>query len=250
MEDYLLSREELIAESGVSAEQLAELEKAKLFSPAGRTASGTHVYSREDLAELPKIQVLLEVGYSFAEIRKIRKKVGIPNVGKKKAHKKVTYLTVGELAEKAQVSPRTIKYWEEKGIFEAQTRSEGGFRLYPQGFVLFCRLIKDLQNFGYRLEEIRKVADMFRDFYLISQDITHFPKGSALTRLSAMDEKVNELKARMSELKSGIKRWEQYTSEKQKEIHRLMAKLKKSDGKSKKEKAAPAADMTAVPEKS
>ena len=41
-----------------------------------------------------------------------------------------SYLTVGNLADKIGVSPRTIKHWEDKGIIEPDMRSDGGFRLY------------------------------------------------------------------------------------------------------------------------
>ena len=138
------------------------------------------------------------------------------------------YLTVGELAQRADVSARTVKHWEEKGIFEAEMRTEGGFRLYPEVFVLYCQLIKDLQNFGYRLEEIKQVADMFRRFHELSVRADAVTLDEAEPQLALMREKIEELKARMDELKAGVRRWEQYTSEKGKEIGRLLGLLKKS----------------------
>ncbi len=241
MDNNLFSQEEMLEKTGVSQKQLREFEKAGLFSPAGKTGGDTPVYDRENLTELPKIVALVDLGYSFAEIKRITKKVGLPRTARRKSQRNVPYLTVGELARNAEVSARTIKYWEEKEIFSPHTRSEGGFRLYPEQYILFCKLIKDLQNFGYRLEEIREVADMFREFYTISLDLHHFSMNETRGKLERMKTKIAELKSRMNGLKSGIKRWEQYTIEKSREIerflgHLLKEKRKKETVKKKKQK--------------
>ena len=139
----------------------------------------------------------------------------------------MTYITVGELAQRAGVSPRTIKYWEEKGIFQAETRTEGGFRLYPEIYVLFCDLVRDLQNFGYKLEEIKDVADMFRRFYAVSRNPEDFSADEVLEDLTRMQEAIDALKKRMELLKAGIRRWEAYAAEKSAEIRRLSLLFRK-----------------------
>ena len=113
-----------------------------------------------------------------ARSEKIIKKVGLPAAAgdtKKKPADKTNYLTVGNLAEKLDVSPRTIKHWEEKGIIEADLRSQGGFRLYRDYYILLCNLIKDLQLFGYSLDEIKKVSDYFRTFIGIRDNPDELP---------------------------------------------------------------------------
>jgi DNA-binding transcriptional MerR regulator len=239
-EDYF-SREKLLERTGIPAERLDALERAGCFEPAGRTGGSTPVYDAESLREIPKLNALIELGYSLEEIRKIRRKVGLPSAGARRAGRKVPYLTVGELAQRADVSARTIKHWEEKGIFEAELRTEGGFRLYPEVFVLYCRLIKDLQNFGYRLEEIKEVADMFRRFHALSARTGAEPPRDAEPQLALMAEKIEELKERMDELKAGIRRWERYTAEKGKEIGRLLGTLKKSARKKQRAGSRPSA---------
>ena len=227
MVQVIFSRNELIQRTGVSEEQLDALERAGVFQPAGKTGGETPVYDQESLHEIPKILALLEVGYSHEEVRRILKKVGLPRSRRRKARRTVPFLTVGELAQRADLSTRTIKHWEEKGIFEAESRTDGGFRLYPEIYVLFCHLIKDLQNFGYKLEEIKEVADMFRDFHRISQDLDTFGQEVAEAKLKRMLERIGELRRRTADLKSGIKRWEEYASEKSKEIDRLLGQIRK-----------------------
>ena len=39
------------------------------------------------------------------------------------------YLQIGEAAERAQLTQRTLRYYEEKGLLHPPTRMDGGFRL-------------------------------------------------------------------------------------------------------------------------
>jgi len=40
------------------------------------------------------------------------------------------YLQIGEAADRAQLTQRTLRYYEEKGLLKTPTRMDGGFRLY------------------------------------------------------------------------------------------------------------------------
>src|ERR671929_1310388 len=64
---------------------------------------------------------------------------------------------VGEVAERLGVSPRTIKYYEELGLVEPETRSPGGFRLYGEEDVLRLERILRMKGMGYSLAAIREL---------------------------------------------------------------------------------------------
>ena len=40
------------------------------------------------------------------------------------------FLQIGEAADRAQLTQRTLRYYEEKGLLHSPTRMDGGFRLY------------------------------------------------------------------------------------------------------------------------
>ena len=64
---------------------------------------------------------------------------------------------VGEVAERLGVSPRTIKYYEELGLVEPETRSAGGFRLYGEEDVRRLERILRMKGIGYSLAAIREL---------------------------------------------------------------------------------------------
>ncbi|MGZ5480166.1 MAG: helix-turn-helix domain-containing protein, partial [Candidatus Aminicenantales bacterium] len=137
------------------------------------------------------------------------------------------FLTVGNLAERSGVSPRTIKHWEDKGIIEPDMRTEGGFRLYSEAYVFLCQLIRDLQLFGYTLEEIKAISDDVRTLVAIEAGTDAFPEAEVEKRLAALLEAIQALFDKMKLLEEGIERWKDLLKKKRKDILALQARNKK-----------------------
>lgn len=64
--------------------------------------------------------------------------------------------TAGELARWAGVSPRTIRFYEEKDILQPRERSAEGYRLYDDSAILRLQEILMLKYVGLSLEEIQQ----------------------------------------------------------------------------------------------
>ena len=64
---------------------------------------------------------------------------------------------VGEVAERLEVSPRTVKYYEELGLVEPEERSKGGFRLYGEREMERLERILKMKSMGYSLAAIREL---------------------------------------------------------------------------------------------
>lgn len=64
-------------------------------------------------------------------------------------------MQIGDLAAKAGVTPRTIRYYEELGIVEPEERSTGGFRLYSEAQLRRLQIVQSLKELGFGLEHIR-----------------------------------------------------------------------------------------------
>ncbi len=64
-------------------------------------------------------------------------------------------MKIGELAEKAGVTPRTIRYYEELNLIKPSKYSEKGFRLYSESTLDRLNFIKDLKDLEFTLDEIK-----------------------------------------------------------------------------------------------
>jgi DNA-binding transcriptional MerR regulator len=237
MNKDVLTLQDLAAGAGIPAERVAEWTKAKLLKPDGYGENKAPLFSAAGLEQVLLVQRLADLGYGTEAILKIVKKVGLPHDGhgRKKAAGKDRYLTVGNLAERSGVSPRTIKHWEDKGIIVPDMRTEGGFRLYSGSYVFLCQLIRDLQLFGYSLEEVRAVSDDVRTLLAIEADPEAYPEAEVEKRLAAMLEAIRDLGDKMKLLEEGIERWRDLLKKKKKDIVALQARNRKR-GKAAKEK--------------
>ncbi|MFH1571599.1 MAG: MerR family transcriptional regulator, partial [Gemmatimonadota bacterium] len=66
-------------------------------------------------------------------------------------------MQIGDLAERAGVSTRTIRYYEELGIIDPEERSNGGFRRYSEDQLRRLEIIQGLKALGFELEHIREL---------------------------------------------------------------------------------------------
>jgi DNA-binding transcriptional MerR regulator len=70
------------------------------------------------------------------------------------------YLQIGEAADRAQLTQRTLRYYEEKGLLKPPTRMDGGFRLYSAEDIERIDRIKELRDLlGFSLAEIKEMVE-------------------------------------------------------------------------------------------
>ena len=69
-------------------------------------------------------------------------------------------MQIGDLAERAGVSTRTIRYYEELGIIEPVARTNGGFRRYCEDQLRRLQIIQGFKALGFELEQVRRLFSM------------------------------------------------------------------------------------------
>ena len=70
------------------------------------------------------------------------------------------YLQIGEAADQAGLTQRTLRYYEEKGLLPPPTRMEGGFRLYTPEDMERIERVKQLRDLlGFSLADIKEMLD-------------------------------------------------------------------------------------------
>lgn len=70
------------------------------------------------------------------------------------------FLQIGEAAERASLTQRTLRYYEEKGLLNPPTRMDGGFRLYsPEDMERIDRIRQLKELLGFSLAEIKEMLE-------------------------------------------------------------------------------------------
>ncbi len=114
-------------------------------------------------------------------------------------------MRIGEFAEQAGVTPRTIRYYEGLGLLGPNEREGHGFRYYTEAELTRLKKIDALKQLGLSLEEIGEVLPLYCDD----------PTGVRGKRrvleilrrqLSETDEKIETLQQLRSDLQLNISR--------------------------------------------
>lgn len=69
-------------------------------------------------------------------------------------------LTIGKVAERARVTADSIRYYEREGLIKPVRKSESGYRLYTDEAVRRIAFIKQAQECGFSLAEIRELLEL------------------------------------------------------------------------------------------
>jgi MerR family copper efflux transcriptional regulator len=77
--------------------------------------------------------------------------------------KRRTLYRIGELAQKAGVTARTIRYYEELGILSPPSRPQARHRRYSEKDLLHLRRVQQLKDYGLSLGEIREIFALSRE---------------------------------------------------------------------------------------
>ncbi|MCK7624300.1 MerR family transcriptional regulator [Streptomyces sp. RS10V-4] len=102
-------------------------------------------------------------------------------------------MRIGELAERAGVSTRTLRYYESRGLLPAR-RAVNGYRVYGDEDLRLVAQIRTLQDFGFGLDETRPFVECLRAGH---------PHGdSCPASLDGYRRKIAELDALIGQLQS------------------------------------------------
>jgi DNA-binding transcriptional MerR regulator len=71
-------------------------------------------------------------------------------------------MRIGELAERAGTTTRTLRYYESLGLLPPADRAGNGYRSYDEEHLRLLEQIRVLQDFGFGLEETRPFVECLR----------------------------------------------------------------------------------------
>jgi DNA-binding transcriptional MerR regulator len=69
-------------------------------------------------------------------------------------------MRIGELSAKAGVNVQTIRFYEREKLLRKPLRTAAGYRTFEEGDLERVRFIKDSQQLGFSLKEIRELLEI------------------------------------------------------------------------------------------
>jgi len=114
-------------------------------------------------------------------------------------------MQIGELAERTGVSRRSIRYYEQKGLFQAH-RTDKGWREYDESAINAVLNIRNLLEVGLTIEDIQRVApclSMEMVDFMSCENVEH-AVAMYEERLAVVDEKLQILARHRTELMNRI----------------------------------------------
>jgi MerR family Zn(II)-responsive transcriptional regulator of zntA len=100
-------------------------------------------------------------------------------------------LTIGEVASRLRVSTDTVRYYEKEGLVKPKARTDAGYRLYTEDTVRRLRFIKQAQQCGFSLSEVRELLELQTKDEACCDDVRH----RAITKKLQLEQKIRVMQA-------------------------------------------------------
>jgi MerR family transcriptional regulator, copper efflux regulator len=101
----------------------------------------------------------------------------------------VTHFTISQLANHAQVTVETVRYYERRGLLPKPPRRAAGYRQYSQDHLAYLEFIRRAQALGFSLKEIAELLALRADPRMRCHDV----RAQAAHKLADVDAKIRAL---------------------------------------------------------
>ena len=105
-------------------------------------------------------------------------------------------MTIGEASKQSGLPPKTIRYYEDRGLIAPPARAENGYRDYNDTDVHKLRFVRHSRGLGFSVDECSQLLSLYEDKGRQSADV----KVIAQKHLTEIDEKIRELQELRSTL--------------------------------------------------
>ncbi len=133
------------------------------------------------------------------------------------------FLQIGEAAARSEMTQRTLRYYEEKGLLRPPTRMDGGFRLYSAEDMARLERIKELKELlGFSLADIKEMLEAedvkmqiraeWRKDADASEKAPAMRKARELTKhqIDLIDQKMGKMSEMRNQLAERLEKYDQW----------------------------------------
>lgn len=112
-----------------------------------------------------------------------------------------SFYSTGEFSKRANISVRTIRYYDEKGLLKPSLMKDSGYRYYTDRDFASLQRILVLKKLGFALEEIKEITINSSDASFVKESLQLQQKliGEKIAELRQMEQMLNETSALLSQ---------------------------------------------------
>ncbi|MCF7486329.1 MULTISPECIES: Cu(I)-responsive transcriptional regulator [Vibrio] len=109
-------------------------------------------------------------------------------------------MNISEAAKLTNLSTKSIRLYEDKGVITAPFRSENGYRSYDKKQIKELGIVAKARSAGFSLDECRALVELADNPCRESADV----KAKALSKLEEVNKKIEDLLAIQKTLKEWV----------------------------------------------
>jgi DNA-binding transcriptional MerR regulator len=113
-------------------------------------------------------------------------------------------LRIGQVAAFSGMPVKTIRFYCDQGLIKPAMRSAGGYRLFDDSIYAELSLIRTLRAMDVPLPELQRIMEVRRSGICNCTSL----KGSIQSKLSAIDQRLQEMAAMRQELAELLEQWQ------------------------------------------
>ncbi|MCL4111122.1 Cu(I)-responsive transcriptional regulator [Vibrio lentus] len=98
-------------------------------------------------------------------------------------------MNISEVASLTQLSPKSIRLYEDKGVISPPLRSENGYRTYGVKQIKELGIVAKARSAGFSLDECRALVELADNPCRESADV----KAKAQSKLNEVNKKIEDL---------------------------------------------------------
>jgi DNA-binding transcriptional MerR regulator len=112
-------------------------------------------------------------------------------------------LRIGEVAARAGLNPKTLRFYESVGLLPSPSREANGYRRYSSETVELLSFVKQAQGLGFTLEEIKEILSIRRRGEVPCVHVRSLLRAKA----AELDRKLADLLALRRRIRRSLAEW-------------------------------------------
>ncbi|PVX40639.1 MerR family copper efflux transcriptional regulator [Pasteurella langaaensis DSM 22999] len=100
-------------------------------------------------------------------------------------------MNINEVAKLTQLTPKSIRFYEQKALITPPARAANGYRTYTQVHIDELNLLHQARQVGFSLAECKDLLDLYNNPHRRSADV----KARTLVRIDEIDKQIVQLQS-------------------------------------------------------